>query len=233
MRRHLTLPNKGSKALTTLAALMSMIWGGTLAAAQQKNASTVAQQATEISAEQQQPVATAQPSGQPTGADKEQQPKTLTRFIVISISDRQLALVDNGQVVKTYPVAVGKDSTPSPEGNFMVVSRTENPTWYHKGKVVKPGKNNPLGTRWMGLSQKGYGIHGTNVQSSVGKNVSHGCFRMAKKDVEELFKLVRVGDMVVIRGERDELVAQVFNPENKDASNNAEVLVASADAGQN
>jgi lipoprotein-anchoring transpeptidase ErfK/SrfK len=207
---------------------MSIIWGGNLAAAQQQQKSSAPAQA-KATAAQQQPTSTASTQETPAA----ELSKTLTRFIVISIPDRQLALVDNGQVIKTFPVAVGKESTPSPDGDFTVVNRTENPTYYHKGKVIKPGKSNPLGTRWMGLSQKGYGIHGTNVPSSIGKAASHGCFRMAKKDVEELFKLVRVGDAVIVRGERDELVAQVFNPENKDASSNAEVLVASADAGQN
>jgi lipoprotein-anchoring transpeptidase ErfK/SrfK len=204
---------------------MSVIWGGNLAAAQQQQHSSAPAQATATAA-QQPPTSTAPAQETPAA----EQPKTLTRFIMISIPDRQLALVDNGQVIKTFPVAVGKESTPSPDGDFTVVNRTENPTYYHKGKVIKPGKSNPLGTRWMGLSQKGYGIHGTNVPSSIGKAASHGCFRMAKKDVEELFKLVHVGDTVIVRGEHDELVAQVFNPENKDSSSNAEVLVASADS---
>jgi lipoprotein-anchoring transpeptidase ErfK/SrfK len=134
----------------------------------------------------------------------------LARFIIISIPDRQLALVDDGRVVKTYPIAVGADDTPSPHGDFKIISRVSNPSWAHKGKVVAPGKKNPVGSRWMGLSLKGYGIHGTNAPRSIGKAASHGCFRMSKKDVEELFGLVRVGDTVTIRGERDELAAQVF-----------------------
>lgn len=145
---------------------------------------------------------------------------TLTRFILISIPDRQLAFVDNGQVVKVYPIAVGGRHTPSPEGNFTIISHVANPTWSHRGKVVGPGKGNPVGSRWMGLSLKGYGIHGTNAPRSIGKAASHGCFRMGKQDVEELFKLVRVGDTVTVRAERDELVAQVFG-------NNGQVQVAS------
>jgi len=167
---------------------------------------------------------------QPDSGDQE----TLTRFILISIPDRKLALVDNGEVVKVYPIAVGANHSPSPEGNFTVISHVANPTWTHKGKVVAPGKNNPVGSRWMGLNLKGYGIHGTNAPRSIGKAASHGCFRMGKKDVEELFKLVRVGDTVAVRADRDELVAQVFS----DASNSNAVQVASAatnasaDAGQ-
>lgn len=64
----------------------------------------------------------------------------------------------------------------------------------------------------MGLSLKGYGIHGTNVQSSVGKAVSHGCFRMRKQDVEELYALVKVGDTVMVRRERDAMIAKAFAP---------------------
>jgi len=165
---------------------------------------------------------------QPSGAADQ---ITLARFIIISIPDRQLALIDNGQVVKIYPIAVGSTDTPSPEGDFTVISRVSNPSWTHKGKVVGPGKDNPVGSRWMGLSLKGYGIHGTNVPRSIGKAASHGCFRMSKKDVEELFKLVRVGDVVTVRGERDELVAQVFGG-NQNEVQVASLTVSSADAGQ-
>ena len=164
-----------------------------------------------------------------TSPAKAQQPNTddqvtLTRFILISIPDRQLAFVDNGEVVKIYPIAVGARHTPSPDGDFTIISHAVNPTWSHKGKVVGPGKGNPVGSRWMGLSLKGYGIHGTNAPRSIGKAASHGCFRMGKKDVEELFKLVHVGDTVAVRVERDELVAQVFG------NNNGQVQVASVPA---
>lgn len=133
-----------------------------------------------------------------------------TRLIVISIPDRQLALLEDGELVKVYPIAVGAKHSPSREGEYTVINHSVNPTYRHKDKTIEPGKDNPLGTRWMGLSLKGYGIHGTNVQSSVGKAVSHGCFRMKKKDVEELYELVQVGDAVSVRGTRDELTAQLF-----------------------
>jgi lipoprotein-anchoring transpeptidase ErfK/SrfK len=154
--------------------------------------------------------AVAQNAEQPAVQAEELKP---TRLILVSIPDRKLALIDDGKVVKIFPVAVGKDSTPSPEGTFVVKSRVANPTYYHKGTVIAPGPTNPLGTRWMGLSEKGYGIHGTNAPGSIGKAASHGCIRMAKKDLEELFPLVKVGDAVEIRGERDEQIAQVFGVE--------------------
>jgi lipoprotein-anchoring transpeptidase ErfK/SrfK len=132
------------------------------------------------------------------------------RLIVISITDRKLALLEDGRLVKTYPIAVGTVGTPSPDGDFMIINHAVDPVYRHGDKEIAPGKDNPLGSRWMGLSLKGYGIHGTNVQSSVGKAASHGCFRMRKKDVEELYTLVQVGDAVTIRRERDAMIAQVF-----------------------
>ena len=133
------------------------------------------------------------------------------RQIIISIADRKLALMEDGRVVKTYPIAVGARHTPSPDGDFVIVNHAKDPTYRHGDKEIAPGNDNPLGSRWMGLSLKGYGIHGTNVQSSVGKAVSHGCFRMRKQDVEELYTMVQVGDTVMIRREHDAMIAKVFS----------------------
>lgn len=158
------------------------------------------------------------------------------RLLLVSIPDRRLALIENGQVKKVYPVAVGKETTPSPTGSFRVVVRVVDPTYYHEGKVIAPGARNPLGTRWMGLDRKGYGIHGTNAPLSIGKAASHGCIRMAKRDLEELFSLVKVGDEVEIREERDAQVAAIFGmPTSTDSvvavARNAAVA-ASESAGQ-
>ena len=134
------------------------------------------------------------------------------RRIVISIPDRKLALLQDGKVVKIFSTAVGAPGTPSPTGSFTIVQRVVDPTWYFHGQVVKPGKANPLGTRWMGLSAGGYGIHGTNVPGSIGHNVSHGCIRMNNRDAEELFNLVSVGDPVELIGERTTELAEIFGP---------------------
>jgi|CZKY01.1.fsa_nt_gi lipoprotein-anchoring transpeptidase ErfK/SrfK len=136
--------------------------------------------------------------------------KTTVRWVLVSIPDRKLALFANGKVVRIYRVAVGKTSTPSPVGEFKIANRVTNPTYYHKGQVIGAGKGNPVGTRWMGLSAKGYGIHGTNQPNSIGKAASTGCIRMGKQDIEELFAIVDVGDTVQIRAERDEQTAAVF-----------------------
>ena len=129
--------------------------------------------------------------------------QTHERTIVVSLEDRRLALVEDGRVKAVYTVAVGKDATPSPTGSFTIVERVENPTYYHDGKVIPPGPDNPVGDRWMGLSRAGYGIHGTNAPRSIGKAASHGCIRMSRHDLESLFAQVRTGDTVEIVGERD------------------------------
>ena len=146
-------------------------------------------------------------AAQSTNPDAAKKPE---RQIVVSIPHRQLAVVEDGQVVKVYAVAVGAEESPSPEGDFTVTHRLVNPTYYHPGKVIGPGKSNPLGTRWIGLNKKGYGIHGTNLPASIGKAASHGCIRMRQADLEELFAMTNVGDKVVIRKDVDAEVAQIF-----------------------
>ena len=135
---------------------------------------------------------------------------TAHRVIVVSLEDRKLALVEDGQVKKVYTVAVGKPSTPSPVGTFTIDRRVANPTYHHNGKTGPPGPRNPVGTRWMGLSKQGYGIHGTNEPNSIGKAASHGCIRMARADLEELYPLVADGDTVELVGQRNEETAQLF-----------------------
>ena len=140
------------------------------------------------------------------------------RVIVVSLEDRKLALVEDGQTKKIYTVAVGKPSTPSPEGTFTIERRAKNPIYHHEGKTVLPGPHNPVGTRWMGLSIRGYGIHGTNEPNSIGKAASHGCIRMAKVDLEEFYELVAVGDTVELIGQRNEQTAKLFGAEQAPAT---------------
>lgn len=156
----------------------------------------------------------------------------MKRVIVVSLEDRKLALVEDGQVKKVYTVAVGKPSTPSPVGTFTIERRVANPTYHHNGKTVLPGPGNPVGTRWMGLSKHGYGIHGTNEPNSIGKAASHGCIRMAKADLEAFYELVAEGDTVELVGERNEETAQLFGAgENPAAPAAQQVQTAAASAG--
>jgi lipoprotein-anchoring transpeptidase ErfK/SrfK len=137
-------------------------------------------------------------------------PPRTTRVVVVSIADRKLAVTEGGNVLAQFQIAVGARVSPSPRGEFTIVTRVANPSYYHGGTVIPTGKDNPVGTRWIGLSKKGYGIHGTNAPGSIGHAASHGCIRLRNRDMEQLFTMLQVGDLVQIHGERDEEVAQIF-----------------------
>ena len=118
--------------------------------------------------------------------------------IVVDKSQNQLLLTEDNQFVKTYPVATGKDNS-TPVGSFKVVTRIPNPVWYRQGAVVPPDSpENILGTRWLGISKEGYGIHGSTDPNAIGHQVTAGCVRMTNADVEELFDLVPLGTEVTI-----------------------------------
>ncbi len=68
--------------------------------------------------------------------------------VLIQKGTRQLTLFNGNMPIQSYPVAIGKPSTPTPVGNYAIAS-----------KVLNPG--GMLGSRWMGLNYDTYGIHGT------------------------------------------------------------------------
>jgi lipoprotein-anchoring transpeptidase ErfK/SrfK len=104
-----------------------------------------------------------------------------------------------------FGVAVGQPIYPTPVGKFTIVTMQRNPWWYPPdsewaagASPIPPGPGNPLGTRWMGLSASGVGIHGTPDAASIGYSASHGCIRMRIPDAEWLFERVKVGSTVFI-----------------------------------
>ena len=150
--------------------------------------------------------------------------KRATRRIVVSVPDRKLVLIEDGRVLLTFRIAVGAPDSPSPNGTFRVVNMVTEPVYYHPGEVVPPGAENPVGPRWIGLSVKGYGIHGTNEPRLIGRRASHGCIRLNNRDVKILFAYLRVGDVVELHAQHDAETAQLFG------NGPAQVLVASASA---
>src|SRR4029079_12058424 len=78
---------------------------------------------------------------------------------------------------------------------------------------------NPMGEAAITLSGGGqYAIHGTNNPGSVGRFVSHGCFRMYNNDVMDLYNRVSWGTPVVVlcvpgasKGFENELSRRPFN----------------------
>jgi len=210
--------------------------GQSSAISAQAGSAVSAQRQTQVIAAGRDEPAAAQQTSQLLAPKSANRPDGHKREIVISIPDRRLALLEDGYPVKFYRIAVGTRRTPSPEGDFQIINHAKDPTYRHNGKEIAPGKDNPLGDRWMGLSLKGYGIHGTNMPYSIGKAASHGCFRMAKEDVEDLYGRVHLGDAVSIHRRRDETIAQIFGPAATESTavlaakttNSDEVQVASA-----
>lgn len=119
--------------------------------------------------------------------------------IVVDKSQNILTLKSGGEIIKTYKVSTGKDFC-TPTGDFKIVTKIINPPWYPPdGGVIQPGDpRNLLGSRWLGISREGYGIHGTIEPETIGKNVTEGCVRMKNSDVEELYSIVPEGTEVVI-----------------------------------
>jgi len=107
--------------------------------------------------------------------------------ILINTNTHKLTLFRDNTIYKTYTVATGKPSTPTPKGTFKIINRSINP-------------GGPFGARWLGLNAPNgdYGIHGTNNPSSIGKSVSNGCIRMFNEQVIELSNLVSIGTVVTI-----------------------------------
>lgn len=107
----------------------------------------------------------------------------------------------DGALLKEYPVCVGRSSSQTPQGEYRVVYKTVDPYWINKGTVVPPGPQNPLGKRWLGLTQS-VGIHGNNRPESIGTYASAGCIRMYNRDVNELYDIVPINTPVVIKYDR-------------------------------
>ncbi len=125
--------------------------------------------------------------------------------IVIRRSSNQLTLYNGARPVRQFAVATGQTIYPTPLGRFQIVVMWKNPWWYPPAspwaqgeKPTPPGPGNPLGTRWMGLSAPGVGIHGTPEDGSIGYSLSHGCIRMHIPQAEWLFNHVVVGTPVYI-----------------------------------
>jgi lipoprotein-anchoring transpeptidase ErfK/SrfK len=125
--------------------------------------------------------------------------------IVIRRGSNKLFLYNGMRSWKLFPVATGQTKYPTPLGRFHIVVKWKNPWWYppdsdwaQDNEPIPPGPSNPLGTRWMGISSPGVGIHGTPEPGSLGYSVSHGCIRMRISDAEWLFEHVGIGTPVFI-----------------------------------
>jgi lipoprotein-anchoring transpeptidase ErfK/SrfK len=125
--------------------------------------------------------------------------------VIVQRAANSLRLFNGRKLVRAFGVATGQSVYPTPSGLFEIVDMQRNPWWYPPNSAwaageepVPPGPGNPLGTRWMGISAPGVGMHGTPDDASIGYSASHGCIRMHIPDAEWLFQHVAVGTPVLI-----------------------------------
>ncbi|PTX60831.1 L,D-transpeptidase-like protein [Melghirimyces profundicolus] len=114
-------------------------------------------------------------------------------YIIVDLSDRTLYLLEGNRILRAYPVGIGKILTVTPVGTYTIINKVPYPYTRPGGRLT------PYGTFWMGLSRRGYGIHGTNNPASIGRRVSRGCIRMFNRDVQDLARRVPIGTRVIIR----------------------------------
>jgi lipoprotein-anchoring transpeptidase ErfK/SrfK len=124
--------------------------------------------------------------------------------LIVDLSDRQVYVYREQQLVTSYPIAIGQAGWETPSGSFQVLEMQRNPKWQHPitGEVVPAGADNPLGQRWIGFLYAGrthIGFHGTNQEDLIGQAVSHGCIRMRNQDVMALYEQVAPGTTVNVR----------------------------------
>jgi lipoprotein-anchoring transpeptidase ErfK/SrfK len=145
----------------------------------------------------------AEGSKQPSPRTQPQPPVTDTVNLLLNLKQRRVYVYKGDKVIAKYPVAIGKKGWETPLGEWQVMEKVKNPGWtnFKTGEVMKPGKENPLGVRWIGFWTDGedvIGFHGTPNIKSIGTAASHGCVRMFNRDVRALYLLVKVGTTVKV-----------------------------------
>jgi lipoprotein-anchoring transpeptidase ErfK/SrfK len=149
------------------------------------------------------------PEPVPSGSSS---PPTAARIVVDKRARAVEVYGSDDRLVAFYPATIGSTEKPAPSGTFQVRDIVRNPSYTYNPAYafkeqrarrpvkVPPGPNNPVGIVWIGLSAKGYGIHGTADPDTVGKTQSHGCVRLTNWDTLALARLVRKGTPVTFVG---------------------------------
>ena len=117
--------------------------------------------------------------------------------ILVSKSKYTLSLFKGNDLVKEYPIAVGRNPGDkrrvgdhrTPTGDFKIVSIEDASKWKHdfgdgKGKIA--GAYGPWFLRLDAKGWKGIGIHGTHDPDSRGTMATEGCIRLSNEDIAEL-----------------------------------------------
>lgn len=140
-------------------------------------------------------------------------PKTTDNGIIIDIAGRMLYFFKAGRLELSFPVGLGmakwKGMTRwrTPSGPFTITGKERNPIWYVPESIqqemqaqnkpmltrVPPGPDNPLGTYVLYTSMKGICIHETIWPTTVYRYRSHGCIRVLKQNIAQLYDAIDVG----------------------------------------
>lgn len=129
--------------------------------------------------------------------------------LVVTKSAYTLELFEGETLVKTFPVAVGKNrgdkqavgDNRTPEGEFAVSSMEDSRKWTHDfgdGKGQIKGAYGPWFIRLATPGWKGIGIHGTHDPASIGTAATEGCIRLQNSDLVRLVARIAVGTRVEI-----------------------------------
>jgi lipoprotein-anchoring transpeptidase ErfK/SrfK len=120
--------------------------------------------------------------------------------LVVRTSSRRVLVYRRGRLVRTFAAIVGKPSTPTPHGRFFV----EESVRMRSGAVGGPyalalsARSNVLQEFMGGPGQ--IAIHGVgNLGGAPGTAVSHGCVRLANRNIGWLAARVAPGAPVTIR----------------------------------
>jgi lipoprotein-anchoring transpeptidase ErfK/SrfK len=126
--------------------------------------------------------------------------RPVTTAVEVDLDARTLTLYDGDAVVLTTPIAIGAPDSPTPEGEFYVTDKLQDPDpdgAYGPFALGLSGRSEVLTDFAGGDGQ--IGIHGTNDPSSIGQDVSHGCVRVPNEVITRLNELLPLGTPVVVR----------------------------------
>lgn len=141
-------------------------------------------------------------------------PGSIARLEVSGQGSYVHALDADGRILYHFPSTLGSSYDPSPQGEFRIVSVTEDPWWHYQPAIlahvpsdkpdakIPPGPNNAVGVVWMDLSVPHYGIHGTKSPETIGYATSAGCVRLTNWDALFLGRRVEDGTPVRFRDTR-------------------------------
>lgn len=140
--------------------------------------------------------------GNQANAEEEEKLPESKQMIIINKFDNSLTFYKDGYFIREFDVATGRVSSFTPEGDYQVANKVKNMPYY-KTNIPGGDPRNPLGDRWIGLNVPNtqgftYGMHGTNMEWTIGTYASSGCVRMYNSEVRWLFKRVEIGARVII-----------------------------------